>query len=194
MLKPFHHPQSLMVWRSSLVLLQQFTSTGDLQAWCLPVQVLTTCLGGRAVPLPSCPTDLVFLRRLPRAAPYSGDVCGHSQAEMGPDGPTVAEGGHALGGASLGPLQPFTVGCSSSSVPAFLLLPTAVRGFCAAEKSGRGGDHPQTLQTPLLTSPCHAWCAQTLPGLRPVQLCLDVDRRPLGLCAVSGAEQLTPCF
>lgn len=104
MLKSFHPPRALMVWRPSLVLLHQFTSTGDLQACCLSVQVLTTCLGGRAVLFPSCSTDLVFLRRLPRAAPCSGDVCGHSLAGMGPGGPTAAESSRALGGISLGPL------------------------------------------------------------------------------------------
>lgn len=59
---------------------------------------------------------------------------------------------------------------------------------------GEEGTSLKPLQTPLLTSPRPAWCAQTLPGLRPEQLCLDGDQRPLGLRAVSGAEQLTPCF
>lgn len=49
MLESFHPPQAVMVWRPSLVLLQQFTSTGDLQAWYLSVQVPTTSLGGRAL-------------------------------------------------------------------------------------------------------------------------------------------------
>lgn len=62
-----------------------------------------------------------------------------------------------------GPLQPFTGGCGSPSVPVFLLLPSTVRGFCAAEKSGRGGDPPQTPPD----SPAHiptSWLVCTAPA------------------------------
>lgn len=34
----------------------------------------------KACALPSCPTDLALLRRLPKAAPCSGDVHAHSLA------------------------------------------------------------------------------------------------------------------
>lgn len=195
MLESFHPPQSLVVWRRSLVFPHQFTGTGGLQAWYLSVQVLTTSLGGRAVHSHHAHRDPAFLRRLPKAAASSGDVHGHSPAQLGPGGPTVAEGGRALRGTQPGALQPLMVGCGSSSIPAFLLLPSAMRAFCAAEKSGTGGGPPSS-PSRLPCAPPHVMPGvhKTLPGLRPAQLCLDVDRRPLGLRAVSGAKQLTPCF
>lgn len=164
-----------MVWRPSLVLLHQFTGPGGLQAWCLSVQVLTTSLE-HGLCTPFMPNGPGSPEEGSQGCPVLWDVRGLSLAQMGPGGPGVAGGGRALGRTQPGASAATHRGLCSSSAPAFLLLPSAVRAFCAAQQSGRAGAPPQTppdspahlpTSCPVCTDPARPGAGTALPRCGP---------------------------
>lgn len=123
MLESLHPPQAVVVWRPSFVFPHQLTSTADLQAWYLAVQVLTTSLGGRAVPSHHAQQTCFSQGDFPRLHHVLGTLVATAWlrwARVAPQQPMVAV---PLVGRGQGPLQPFTGAAAAAQSLPFCCFP-----------------------------------------------------------------------